>query len=452
MSSQAIHIIGIGGSGASGVARYLKTLGFTVTGSDNDRTRIVDLRKDGIEAVDGHSPKNIADPDMVLYSPGVYAAGAELAAAKRKKIPSLTWQDFLGRYLTKRPGKGFMVAGTFGKGSTAAIVAHILSAAYLDPLAILGVDDVSWGSNLRAGVGQSWVLEADEYNRHFHNYHPSYVVLTSLEHEHVSTYPTFDEYVESFRKFFAGMRDPKIVVAKRTPSIDRYRETFAGSGVITYSLTEDADVRGTVISQDVNGSRFSVTAPKFGVTSQEFGIKVPGYLHIENAVGAIALTLAAGIGIPAANAGLARFKGLRSRFEVVTAGPHTTVFDYAHTPDRIRPAIAQARTLFPGKRIIVLFEPHLYSRTKQYHAEFTKVLAEADRAYLTDIYPAREANSPLAQEVHSKQLVDVADDRVQYVGTLAEGVGAVEKARTERDVVLVLGAGPIQFAGRRLAA
>jgi len=452
MGSQAIHIIGIGGSGASGVARYLKTLGFIVTGSDNDRARIVELRKAGIEVADAHSPKNIANPDMVLYSPGVYAANAELAAVKRKKIPALSWQDFLGRYLTKRPGKGFMVAGTFGKGSTAAIVAHILSAAYLDPLAILGVDDIAWESNLRAGVGQAWVLEADEYNRHFHNYHPSYAILTSLEHEHVSTYPTFDDYAKSFREFFKGMHDPKIIVAKRTPSIDRFRETLAGTVMTTYSLTDDADVRGTVISQDVNGSRFSVAAPKFGVASQEFEVKVPGYIHVENAVGAIALTLAAGIGAPAANAGLARFKGLRSRFEVVTTGPHTTVFDYAHTPDRIRPVIAQARALFPGKRVIVLFEPHLYSRTRQFHKEFMTVLGEADRAYLTDVYPSREANSPLAKEVHSKDLVDDANDRVQYVGTLAEGVDAVEKARTERDMVLVLGAGSIQFAGRRLAS
>ena len=345
-----------------------------------------------------------------------------------------------------------MVAGTFGKGSTAAIVAHILSAAYLDPLAILGVDDLSWGSNLRAGVGQAWVLEADEYDRHFHHFHPSYAILTSLEHEHVSTYPTFELYVDSFKKFFKGMHDPMIIVAKRTQSIDKYRETIAGSGVITYSLTEDADVRGTVISQDVNGSRFSVTAPKFSVDAQEFGVKVPGYIHIENAVGAIALTLAAGIGVPAANAGLARFKGLKSRFEVVTTGPHTTVFDYAHTPDRIRPVIAQARKLFPGKRIIVLFEPHLYSRTKQFHKEFTEVLAEADRAYLTDIYPSREANSPLAKEINAKQLIDPSNDRVQYIGTLAEGADAVMKARTERDVVLVLGAGPIQSVGRQLAS
>lgn len=452
MATQSIHIVGIGGSGASGVARYLKTLGFEVTGSDTDRERAANLLKEGITVAVGHAAENVGMPDMVLYSPGVTNGDVELTAAKKKHIPTLTWQEFLGRYLTRRPGKGFMVAGTFGKGSTASFVAHMLGAGYLDPIAILGVEDLQWGSNLRSGVGQAWVLEADEYNRHFHNFHPSYVVLTSLEHEHISTYPTFEEYVDAFTAFFEGMHDPKVVVAKRTPSIDRYRAEHPELGIITYSLTDDADVKGTVISQDASGSTFSVTSVKFNIDAQEFNLKVPGYLHIENAVGAIALMLAAGIGMPAANAGLARFKGLRSRFEVVTNGPHTTIFDYAHTPDRIRPVIEQARQLFPRKRIIVLFEPHLYSRTKQFMKEFTEVLQTADRTYLTDIYPSREDHSPLAKELHSRQLLDEKNDTIVYAGSLDDGIAAVAQARTERDVVLVLGAGPIQQAARKLVA
>ena len=453
MSAQTIHIVGIGGSGASGVARYLQTLGFTVTGSDSDRTRTVELKKLGMTIADSHGVKNIQTPDIVLYSPGVFAADTELNAAKRKKIPVFSWQDFLGRYLSRRPGKGFMVAGTFGKGSTAAILSHILAAAYLDPLSILGVDDLSWNSNARTGVGSAWVLEADEYNRHFHFFHPSYVVLTSLEHEHVSTYPTFEGYVESFSRFFRGMHDPMIVVAKKTPSIGSHANALFPSEVVSYSIAEEADVRGTVVQQDADGSRFTVTAPRFGVDSKEFELTVPGVIHIENAVGAIALTLAAGIGVAAANAGLARFKGLRSRFEVVRSGPYTTVFDYAHTPDRILPVIEQAKQLFPGKRVVALFEPHLYSRTMQYRSEFTRVLAQADRSYVIDIFPSREARSTLRTKIHARDLAaGTSGDRVQYAGTLEQGLETVVKARTERDVVLVLGAGPIQYAGRVLAA
>lgn len=444
-----VHIIGIGGSGASGVARYLHALGIAVTGSDSDRSRTVRLKAEGMSIADSHGPKNIVDADVVLYSPGVFAAASEIASARRKGMPLLTWQEFLGRFLAKRPGDGFMVAGTYGKGSTAAILAHILAAGYRDPLAILGVDDLAWRGNLRTGTGPSWILEADEYDRHFHFFRPSFAILTSLEHEHVSTFPTFESYVEAFAEFFRSMRLPRRVVAKRTESIDRYASRLFPKGVTTYSITEDADVKGTIVSETPEGTRFTVVSDRFGLPSREFEVKVPGRIHVENAVGAIALSLAAGLDANAANAGLATFKGLTSRFEVVTNGPFTTVFDYAHTPDRIRPVIEQTKKLFPGKRVIALFEPHLYSRTKQYMQEFTAVLRTSDRAFVTDIFPSREARSRLRNKVHARDLAGT-DSRVSYVGALAEGIRSVQSSRTERDVVLVLGAGPIQYAGRSL--
>ncbi len=451
MGMKKVHIIGIGGSGASGVARYLHALGIPVTGSDSDRSRTVALKAMGMSIADSHGPKNIVDADVVLYSPGVFAAAPEIAAARRKGIPVLTWQEFIGRFLAKRPGDGFMVAGTYGKGSTAAILAHILAAGYRDPLAILGVDDLAWRGNLRTGTGPSWVLEADEYDRHFHYFRPSYAILTSLEHEHVSTFPTFESYVDAFTEFFRSMRPPRCIVAKRTPSIDQYASRLFPKGVATYSIAGDADVRGVIVKETAEGTNFTVASERFGLPSREFEVKVPGRIHVENAVGAIALTLAAGLDANAANAGLATFKGLTSRFEVVTNGLFTTVFDYAHTPDRIRPVIEQARKLFPGKRVIALFEPHLYSRTKQYMSEFTAVLRTADRAYITDIFPSREARSRLRNRVHARDLA-AGDGRVSYAGSLAEGIHAVQSSRTDRDVVLVLGAGPIQYAGRSLVS
>ncbi|MFH0828837.1 MAG: Mur ligase family protein [Candidatus Kerfeldbacteria bacterium] len=449
MEKNKVHIVGIGGCGASGVARYLKALGMEVTGSDSDRARTVGLKTAGIPVEDAHSAGNIGNPDVVLFSPGVFAAARELSTARRKKIPVLTWQEFLGKFLSRRTGDSFMVAGTFGKGSTAAILGHILAAAYLDPLAILGVDDLSWDSNIRIGSGP-WLLEADEYDRHFHFFHPSYTVLTSLEHEHVSTYKTFESYVDAFARFFRSMKQPHAVVAKRTPSIDANTKRLFPNGAITYSISDDADVRGTISSESAEGSRFMLHSPKFSVEHREFEIRVPGRIHVENAVGAIALALAAGIDINAANAGLATFRGLKSRYEVVRHGAFTTIFDYAHTPDRIRPVIEHTKKLFPGKRIIVLFEPHLYSRTKQYLGEFTAVLREANRSYVTDIFPSREAKSPLRKKVHAKDLTKDGGDRVLYVGSLENGISTIERNRTERDVVLVLGAGPVQFASRKL--
>ncbi|MBI4092401.1 MAG: hypothetical protein HY420_00575 [Candidatus Kerfeldbacteria bacterium] len=452
MPGQRIHIIGIGGSGASGLARYLHSIGFEVSGSDIERDRTVALKQLGLKIADSHSATNIESPDLVLISPGVFAADKELAAAKRKNTPVLSWQEFMGKYLTRRPGKGFMVAGTFGKGSTAAILTHILEAAYLNPLAILGVEDVSWKSNLQAGFGDFWVLEADEYNRHFHHFHPSYALLTSLEHEHLSTYPTFDDYLAGFATFFQGMAEPKVVVVKRTPAIDAAQNKLLPTGgAITFSMTEEADVRGKLLKSDLSGSLFEVTAPRFNLAVRQFHLPVPGWIHVENAVGAMALSLAAGISENALPAGLATFRGLRQRFEVVQTGPYVTIYDYAHTPDRISPLIAQARQLFPGRRVIVLFEPHLYSRTLQFREEFTKVLLEADRSYITDIHPSREALSDLGKSIHSKDLTVNAGEKIVYAGTRDQGVELVLKNRTERDVVLVVGAGPIQYAAARLA-
>lgn len=450
MGMRSVHIIGIGGSGASGVARYLHALGMSVTGSDSDRSRTVQLKAAGMVIADAHAAGNIGNPDAVLMSPGVFGAAAEVAAARRKGIPVLTWQEFLGGFFTKRDGDGFMVAGTYGKGSTASILTHILAAGYRDPLAILGVDDLAWQGNLRLGAGPSWVLEADEYDRHFHFFRPSYALLTGLEHEHVSTFPTFESYVDAFAKFFRSMRAPKRIVAKRTDTIDRYSSRLFPKGAITYSITGDADVRGTIISESHEGTRFTVTSRRFGLSDREFAVKVPGMIHAENAVGALALSLAAGLDANAANAGLATFKGLASRFEVVSDGSFTTVFDYAHTPDRIRPVIAQAKKLFPGKRVVAVFEPHLYSRTKQYLKEFAAVLGTADRAYVVDIFPSREAPLKSRYKVHARMLAS-KDGSVAYAGTLADGIRAVQESRTNRDVVLVLGAGPIQYAGRTLA-
>lgn len=451
MPAQRVHIVGIGGSGASGVARYLQGIGFTVTGSDSDRSRTVGLKQLGISVMDSHVPENVGQADMVLTTPGLFAAETEVAAARTKGIPVLTWQEFLGRYLERRPGKGFMVAGTFGKGSTAAIVSHILAAAYLDPLSILGVEDIGWHSNLRLGFGEFWVAEADEYNRNFLAFHPSYVCLTSLEHEHVSTYPTYAEYLAGFKGFFNGMRDPKIVVAKRSLSIDAERGKSVPTDAISYSLTEAADVRGEIIHESVTGSRFKVTASKFNVHDLELNLKVPGRIHVENAVGAIALTLAAGISPNAITAGLGTFAGLRRRFEVVAAGSHVTVFDYAHTPDRMRAVIQQVRSLYPKRRIIVLFEPHLYSRTLQLLDSFRQVLQLVDLAYVVDIYPSREAVSDLIKSVSSRDVTKDGGDRIVYAGTLKEGIEAVRKARTERDVLIVFGAGPIQIEADSLA-
>jgi len=239
-------------------------------------------------------------------------------------------------------------------------------------------------------------------------------------------------------------------VAKRTSTIEAHTKRLFPNGAITYSITDDADVRGTIISENVEGSRFTLTAPRFSVESREFEIRVPGRIHVENAVGAIAIALTAGIDINAANAGLATFRGLKSRYEVVRHGAFTTIFDYAHTPDRIRPVIEHTKKLFPGKRIIVLFEPHLYSRTKQYLGEFTEVLREADRSYVTDIFPSREAKSQLKRKVHARDLTKDSGEKVLYAGSLEDGISTVERSRTERDVVLVLGAGPVQYASRKL--
>ncbi len=447
---QKIHIIGIGGSGASGMARYLHGLGFEVSGSDLERSRTVGLKKLGLRIADFHGAKNIESPDLVLMSPGVHAGSTEIRAARHKGIPLLPWQEFLGRYLSRRPGTGYMVAGTYGKGSTAAILAHILEAGYRDPLAILGVEDLAWGSNLRIGYGDAWILEADEYNRHFHHFHPSYAALTSLEHEHVSTYPTFTKYVEAFQKFFGGMRQPQTVVMKQGIVSDELRAKIFPRRPFTYSLTKDADVVGKIVKEDLAGSRFLLTALRFGIQEQPIDLPVPGRIHVENAVGAIALALIGGIEFAAVNAGLATFRGLGRRFEVVQRGADTTIFDYAHTPDRIRAVIDQAKQLFPGRRLVVLFEPHLYSRTKQHRDGFREALQRADRAYITDIYPAREARSKLRTLIHSQDLLTEGNQAVMYAGALPDGIQAIQQARTERDVVLVLGAGPIQFAAETL--
>ncbi len=453
--TRRVHFVGIGGIGMSGIAELLANLGYEVSGSDAKRSEITErLAELGVRIAIGHAAANVGNADVVVTSSAVAKDNPEVVTARTSHVPVIPRAEMLAEFMRLRTG--IAIAGAHGKTTTTSMVALMLEKAGLDPTAVIGGRLSAFGSNARLGSSQYMVAEADESDRSFLLLSPTFAVVTNIDHEHMESYGTFENLVDAFVQFgnkvpfygavIACIDDP--VVAALLPRLTRR--------VITYGFSESADVRGEGASSDGRTARCQVRT----YTSQtrdtaergELVVGVPGRHNLLNALAATAMGRELGVPFERIAAALGGFHGAERRYQIRgVVSDVTVVDDYGHHPTEIAAVLRTAREGAPG-RLVVAFQPHRYSRTRDLLAQFGPALGLADVVVLTDIYAAGEAPiagislESLAAVVrpHVKDLV-----LVPSVGDVAAHVALLAQPR---DLVVTLGAGSIGHVADRIVA
>ena len=446
-----LHFVGIGGIGMSGLAELLKSVGLSVTGSDLvEGEQVLRLRTLGIPVFLGHRAENVQGADVVVYSSAVHETNPEVASARSAGIPVIKRAEMLAEVM--RVKRGIAVAGTHGKTTTTSMTGAILMAAGLDPTIIVGGRMREVGT-ARLGRGEYLVAEADEFDRSFLALSPMLAVVNNIDLEHLDTYRDLRDLQETFARFarsvpFFGAA----ILGLDDPSVQEIRP-LVSRRVVTFGLTPQADVTARDLALQREGSNFIAYADRdfMGVVV----LRVPGLHNVKNALAALAVARELSIPFPTAARALEEFRGVIRRFELKGERRGVVVIDdYAHHPTEVAATLAAARQTYPERRIVALFQPHLYSRTRHLAWELAGALAAADGVCVTDVYRARE--EPL-EGVTGKLVVD-ALCRVRPglpVGWAPSPDAAVEivaAAARPGDLVLTIGAGDVGSAGQALLA
>lgn len=443
-----IHIIGIGGTGMSAIAVVLHEQGMIVRGSDQtDSEMAARLRALGIEVTVGHRAENVDGADIVLYSSAVHPENPEFDAACRRGIPSFKRSEFLTRMLDGR--EVVAVAGTHGKTTTASMIAWILSEASAKPGFIIGSTPKNLGTNAAAGESKTFVIEADEYDRMFHGLRPATAVLTLVEPDHPDCYPNDEEYYQAFREFIARCEPgADVLIFSGDPIQSRLvAESGADVRIVRYGFDENDDYR--ILNAEANengGYRFTITIKARG-ESVPVQLAVPGLHNVIDAAAALAVIDAQSVPLRGAADALSRFNGSARRFETIADRLGIRIIDdYAHHPTEIRATLQAAKSAYPKRRIVALWQPHTFSRTKRLLAEFVDAFADADEIFVTNIYAARETESDFGFADLKKALRTVRPDAV-FAATNERAIELLAIALTEGDIVVTLSAGDANRIG-----
>lgn len=442
-----IHFVGIGGSGMSGIAEVLLTLGYEVSGSDlRENTQTRRLAKLGAKITFGHTPEAVQGADVLVVSTAIDRNNCELVAARQQHIPIVPRADMLAELMRFR--FGIAVAGTHGKTTTTSLIASLLSAGGLDPTYVIGGRLNSSSAYARLGHGQYLVAEADESDASFLVLQPMMAVVTNIDVEHMSTYQgDFGRLKMTFLDFLRRLPFYGLAVMCIDDPVIRELIDQVACPVMSYGTSSDADVRAVDIVQSERVTRFTVvlrSGERFPIT-----LSMPGHHNVLNALAALAVALETGVSISAAQSCLESFAGVSRRFECyddVKCGAHrvTLVDDYGHHPREIDATLQAARAAWPDRRLVLAFQPHRYSRTFEMLDDFAMVLNKVDRLVMTEVFAAGEApivgadGRSLARAVRARGGVEPVF--VEEVTTLPE---VLSKIVQPDDVVLMMGAGSI---------
>ena len=448
---QRIHFVGIGGSGMSGIAEVLHNLGYVVSGSDlSDSATMQHLRDAGITTYVGHSADHIADVQAVVTSTAVQQDNPEVVAARAKSIPVVPRALMLAELMRLR--KGIAIAGTHGKTTTTSLVTSVLAEAGLDPTFVIGGKLNSAGANARLGSGEYIVVEADESDASFLNLLPVMAVVTNIDADHMDTYGhDFGRLQTAFVDFLNRMPFyGKAVVCLDSPAVAEIVDRVACS-VITYGMQEGAQIRAINVRADNGQMRFTVQRrmPE-ALPDLDVVLNLPGEHNVLNALSAIGVAMAIGISDAAILRALQGFKGVGRRFQrfgdatLANGGKFTVIDDYGHHPVEMAATIAAARGAFPGRRLVLAFQPHRYSRTRDCFEDFVKVIGGADVAMLTEVYAAGETPIVAADGRALTRALRVAG-KVEplFVEQVADLPQALVDNAKDGDVLLCMGAGSI---------
>jgi UDP-N-acetylmuramate--alanine ligase len=450
--TRRLHFVGIGGIGMSGIAELLVNLGYEVSGSDARRSETTDrLAAQGVTIMIGHDAQHIGDADVVVVSSAVAADNVELAAARARHVPIIARAEMLAELMRLRVG--IAVAGAHGKTTTTSMIAVTLEHAGLDPTAVIGGRLSAFGSNARLGQGQYMVVEADESDRSFLRLSPAIAVITNLDREHLDAYGSFDRLVDAFVDFAERVPFYGAVVACVDDPAVRDLVGRVSRPAITYGFADDADVRGINPVSDGQSARCDVRcrakAGRHGVEGS-IALQVPGRHALQNALAAVAVGLELDVPFDRIQSALAGFRGAERRYQTRGRAAGVTVIDdYGHHPTEIAAVLAAARGGRPS-RIVAVFQPHRYTRTRDLLDRFGPALAGADVVVLTDIYAAGEAPIPGVTIDVLAEAVRPAVADLHVVEAIDDVPAAVAAIVRDGDLVITLGAGSIGATGDRI--
>jgi UDP-N-acetylmuramate--alanine ligase len=452
-SIKKLHFVGIGGIGMSGIAEILLDQGFSVTGSDRAPSENTErLSQLGATVKIGHAAGNLdADVDALVYSSAVGPDNPEVAEAQRRKIPVIRRAEMLAEVMRLKYGIG--IAGTHGKTTTTSMVSLVLMEGGIDPTVIVGgrLRGLA-GSNARLGKGEFIVVEADEFDRSFLSITPTIAVLTTLETDHLDCYRDLDDIKSAFVQFAAKVPFYGFVVlCMDEPALQDIMPKIRNK-IITYGLNSQADLQAVDLVHRKNTTRF--IAVRDGKDLGEIELQIPGKHNVQNALAAIAVGLELNVPFASVKAGIEKFTGVFRRWEVkAEVNGITVVDDYAHHPTEIRATLAAAKAGW-RRRVIGVFQPHLYSRTRDFYDEFGRAFFNADVLVLTDVYPARE--EPI-QGVSGELIANAAREfghkQVRYIPEKKSVPGYLMSIVQPGDMVITMGAGDIwkfgeEFVGK----
>jgi len=445
-----IHFVGIGGAGMSGIAEVLINLGFEVSGSDLAKNAITQrLINFGATVYQGHATENLIDADVVVVSSAVNEQNPEVLAARAKNIPVVPRAIMLAELMRFR--QGIAVAGTHGKTTTTSLIASILAEAGMDPTFVIGGKLEAASANARLGTGEWIVAEADESDASFLHLTPVLAVVTNIDQDHMDTYEhSFEKLKSAFVEFlqqlpFWGMAVCCVDDANVREILPRVTKP-----VMTYGFSDDARIRGRNVRADNGKMHFTVDRINGVTTTFDVTLNLPGNHYVLNALAAIAIASELSIEDKFIIKALAEFKGVGRRFErygevpASSGGVFTLIDDYGHHPVEMQAVISAARDAFPNRRLVLAFQPHRYTRTRDCFEDFVKVISTVDVALLTDVYSAGEPPI-VAADTRSliraiRVLGKVEPIYIETTHLLPEAILSMVKAQ---DVVVVMGAGSI---------
>jgi len=440
--SKPIHFVGIGGIGMSAIAEVLLEEGYTISGSDLRLSPITDnLARKGAKIFQGHAAENIGEAGLVVISSAVPLDNAEVLEAKRRGLPVIKRAEMLGRLMADR--FGIAIAGTHGKTTTSSLIALILEQAGLEPTILVGGEMLDLGTNAKLGKGRYLVAEADEFDGSFLQLKPQMAVVTNIEPDHLDTYGSFEALIDAFHQFMASVPEQGYIVACSDDArIRGVLETNLKAKTISgYGISTQAEWQAVALKPNAQGGT-DFTVERKGERIGRFSIRLPGEHNVANALAAIAASFLLGIEETKVRQTLASFRGARRRFEIKgEVGGITVVDDYAHHPTEIIATLKAARTRFGKRRIICVFQPHTYSRTKFLFKEFTTAFGDADEVVITDIYAAREKDT---LGISAADLATaICHPIVRYIGDLTEAAESEGERLQPGDVLMTVGAGDV---------
>ena len=436
------HFIAIGGAGMSGVASAYLTLGITVSGCDqieSEATQI--LRRQGAIICIGHHPDHLESADVVVVSTAIQADNPELVEAHRRSLP--VWHRSLALAALMPGNQVVAISGTHGKTTTTAMCVAGLHQAGLDPSYVIGGTMMATGLGSHLGSGRQFIVEADESDGSFLQYPTSIAVITTIEADHLDRWGTAQAYADGFRQFATNEGVTTVILNADDPGATQLGDELdcKTQRILRFGQSKKADIRITDLKTGPTGGRATM---QIGRWNGHLRLGIPGIHNLYNAAAACCLGEVIGAERDVWLAGLFGFTGTHRRFETVgSAGGVTVIDDYAHHPTEVEASIATARAVATSGRLIVCFQPHLFTRTRDLAAQFGQVLASADEVVVLDVYPAREAPIPGVSGQMIAQAVDKAGGRIHYVPDMEDAVAALVQLSQPGDVIMTIGAGSV---------